>query len=95
MWGSVGFVVDGQVMFGVVVGQIAAAFVLVVQNCSWDSRHRSHHKRRSMALVFRGTMVWLVMPTSVELFVWIGVRGCGQPISLRVCWRGTISLAVV
>jgi hypothetical protein len=29
MCGSVGFVVDGWVMFGVVVGQIAAAFVPV------------------------------------------------------------------
>ncbi len=29
MCGSVGFVVDGQVVFGVVVGQIAAAFVPV------------------------------------------------------------------
>ena len=30
MCGSVGFVVDGRVMFGVVVGQIATAFVPVV-----------------------------------------------------------------
>ncbi len=29
MCGSVGFVVDGRVVFGVVVGQIAAAFVPV------------------------------------------------------------------
>ena len=30
MCGSVGFVVDGQVVFGVVVNQIVAAFVPVV-----------------------------------------------------------------
>jgi hypothetical protein len=48
-----------------------------------------------MDLVFRGTMVRLVTPTAVELSVWIRVRGCGQPILLRVCQRGTISLAVV
>jgi hypothetical protein len=30
MCGSVGFVVDGRVVFGVIVGQIATAFVPVV-----------------------------------------------------------------
>ncbi len=48
-----------------------------------------------MDLVFLETMVWLVTPMAVELSVWMGVRGWGQPISMRVCRRGTISLAVV
>ena len=40
-------------------------------------------------------MVFLVTPDAVELSVWIGVLGWGQPISMRVCWMGTISLAVI
>ncbi len=35
MCGSVGFVVDGWVVFGVVVGQIAAAFVPVEAKLFW------------------------------------------------------------
>ncbi len=37
-----------------------------------------------MDLVFHGKMVRLVMPTAVELSVWMGVHGCGQPILMRV-----------
>ncbi len=31
-------------------------------------------------------MVLLVNPTAVESSIWIGLLGCGQPISIRVCW---------
>jgi hypothetical protein len=37
-----------------------------------------------------GTMVLFVTPTAVELSVWIGLRGCSHPMSMRVCWWGTI-----
>ena len=33
-----------------------------------------------MDLIFYGMMVRLVMPTAVELSIWMGVCGCGQPI---------------
>jgi len=85
----IGLMVDGRVVFDVLFCQIVAAFVSVERNCSWDSRHHSHHKLRSMDLVFRGMLVWYVMPTAVELSIWMGVRGCGQPIPFRVCQRGT------
>ena len=41
------------------------------------------------------TMVLLVTPDNVEFSVYMGVLGWGQPISMRVCWMDTISLAVV
>ncbi len=37
-----------------------------------------------------GTMVLFVTPTAVELSVWIGLYGCGHPMSMRVCRWGTI-----
>ena len=35
----------------------------------------------------------LVTLTEVEFLVWMGKRGCGQPILTRVLWMGTIFLA--
>ena len=67
MCGSVGLVVDGRVVLGVVVGPIVAAIVPVVTKLSWSSQHWSHHKRRSTNLVFHGTMVRLVMPMAVKM----------------------------
>ena len=46
----------------------------------------------SMELFWRGMMASLVTPTDFELSHWMGVLGCGQPISMRVWRRGTISL---
>ena len=42
-----------------------------------------------------GTMVLFVTPTAVELSVWIGLCGCGHPMSIRVCWWGTILQAAI
>jgi hypothetical protein len=42
-----------------------------------------------------GTMVLLVTPTAVELSVWIGLRGCSHPMSIRVCRWGTILRATI
>ena len=48
-----------------------------------------------MDLVLHGMMVSLVTPTAVELSHWMGVLGCGHPISMR-SWRSAIiSLAMV
>ena len=49
----------------------------------------------SIDLVLHGMMVLLVTPTAVELLHWMGVVGCGHPISMRVWCSGTISLAMV
>ena len=46
----------------------------------------------SMELILLGTMVLFTTHTDVELSVWIGVGGCGQPILIRVWRMGTISL---
>ena len=49
----------------------------------------------SIILLLRGTMVLLVTPAAVELSVWMGDLGWGQPMSIRV-WRcGIISRAVM
>ncbi len=39
-------------------------------------------------------IVLLVTPVAVELSVWIGLFGSGQPIEMRVCLWGIISLAI-
>ncbi len=49
----------------------------------------------SIILICFGTIVLFVTPTAVELSVWIGVCGCGHPMSLRVCRWGTISRAII
>jgi hypothetical protein len=36
-----------------------------------------------MDLILRGTMVRLVTPMAVELSIWMGVHGCGQPILIE------------
>ena len=49
----------------------------------------------SMDLVLRGIMVSLVTPTAVELSYWMGVLGCGHPISMSAWLSGTIYLAIM
>jgi hypothetical protein len=49
----------------------------------------------SIILDFFGTMVVFVTPTAVELSVWIGLCGCGHPMSMRVFWWGTILRAAI
>ena len=62
---------------------------------SCDYRYLSHHIFISDNLVDLLTMVLLVNPTAVELSVWIGDLGCGQPISMSVLRSGTIFLDVM
>ncbi len=84
MDGSVGFVVDGWVVLGVVVCPIVTVFIPVVAELLLRFLAAEPLKRRSMDLVLQGTMVRLVTPMAVELSVWMGVHGCGQPILMRV-----------
>ncbi len=42
-----------------------------------------------------GKMVLFVTPTAVELSVWIGLRGFGHPMSMRVCLWGIILQAAI
>ena len=39
----------------------------------------------SIAFVCFGYIVFVTTPSAVELLIWIGVGGCGWPISLRRC----------
>jgi hypothetical protein len=44
----------------------------------------------SIILVLFRTMALFVTPTAVELSIWMGLHGCGHPMSMRVSWWGTI-----
>ncbi len=48
----------------------------------------------SIILARPGTIVLLVTPAAVKLSVWIGLFGWGNPIEMRVCLWGIISLVV-
>ena len=48
-----------------------------------------------MDLVRLGMIVLLANLVAMELYVYMGDLGLGQPISMRVCWSGTISLDVI
>ena len=43
----------------------------------------------SMAFVHLGCTLLLMMPSAVELSVWMGVRGCGCPISSNIIRSST------
>ena len=64
-------------------------------NWSWDAWHQSHQSCMSMDFSFLLTMVLLVTPAAVELYVWTGVLGWGQPISIKVFQVSTIALVVM
>ncbi len=40
-------------------------------------------------------MVLFVTPTAVELSVWIGLHGCGHPMSMRICRWEPITQAAI
>ncbi len=70
---------------------------------SWPSSWHLHPNNEeidiakciSIILDLRGTIVMLVTSAAVELSVWIGLLGWGQPMAMRV-WRwGIISCAVM
>ena len=48
-----------------------------------------------MELSFLLIILLLVTPSAIELYVWTGVLGCGQPISMRVCRMGNIAFVVM
>ena len=49
----------------------------------------------SIASVAFGKIVLVMMPITVELSVWIGVGGCGCPISANVAQMTTVCLALI
>ena len=48
-----------------------------------------------MDLILLATSVPFTTPSDAVLSVWNGDGFCGQPISIRVCWSGTIFGAVI
>ena len=49
----------------------------------------------SITSVAFGVIMLVRTPCAVELSVWIGVRGCGWPISTRVVLTGTANFALM
>jgi len=49
----------------------------------------------SIALVRLGWILLFITPSAVELSVWMGVRGCGWPISRSICLMCTASFALI
>jgi hypothetical protein len=49
----------------------------------------------SIILLRQETLVLLTTPSAVELSVWIGLLGCGHPMSMRVWQWGIISHAAI
>ena len=49
----------------------------------------------SMALVRLGWMMLVMMPSAVELSIWMGVGGCGCPNSSSRCRSGIASRALM
>jgi hypothetical protein len=41
----------------------------------------------SIAFVHLGWILWLITPSAIKLLVWIGVCGCGWPISASICCK--------
>ncbi len=48
----------------------------------------------SIALVHLGWILLLITPLAIKLLVWIGVCGCGWPISVSICHKYTASRAL-
>ena len=62
------------VVLGAIVTQFVCSLVPVVSELIF----------MSIILLRRGTIVLLVTPAAVELSVWIGLFGWGQPMLIRV-----------
>jgi hypothetical protein len=64
-------------------------------NCPCASQSRNQWKRMSIALVRFGCILLLITPSAVVLSVWIGVRGCGWPISSSMFRKCTASFVLM
>ena len=82
-------------MFGAVVALVGLAWSPEKRNWSWAAWKWSHQSCTSMYLSCLWTMVLLVTPSAVELYVCMGVLGWGHPISMRVFRMGNIALSVM
>jgi hypothetical protein len=95
MQALVGFLVGVRVVFGVVVGPVLGTCTPIISKlilgCVATEPLNLHIHHLGPA----GEIVLLVTPATVELSIWIGLLGWGQPVTMRV-WRwGIISHAVM
>ncbi len=90
-----GFVVGVRVVFGVVVGPVLGTCIPVISKLFLGCAAMEPPKLHIHHLEPQGTIVLLVTPAAVELSIWIGLLGWGQPMAMRVLRWGIISCAVM
>ncbi len=90
----VGFMVGVQMVFGVVVSPDFRASIPVVTELVLGGAATKPPEALSIILARQGSVVLLVTPAAVDLSVWIGLFGWGQPMEMGVCLWGIISLVV-
>jgi hypothetical protein len=95
MQALMGFVVGVRVVFGVVIGPVLGACIPVILKLILGCAAMEPPNRISLIVDLRGTIVLLVTPADVELSIWIGLIGWGQPMVMRVWQWGIISRAVM
>ena len=88
-----GVMVDIRMGLGGVVGKVGGPGPPVQAKLPLGFPAAEPPKMHVHGIQFFGMMVLLATPRAVVLSVWIGNCGCGQPISMRNCRRGIISLA--
>ncbi len=82
-------------MFGVVIGEIVGAFDPMEAKLALGFSTSEPMDLHEIILMQHVMIVLFTNPTAVELSVWMGDFGCGQPISASVLRMGTISRAVM
>ncbi len=80
-------------VFCKIIGNVEFAWLPINLKSALGLRLCSQWKRMSIAFVHLGWILWLITPTAVKLFAWIGVRGCGWPILASICCKYTASFA--
>ena len=85
----------GRVIFCAIVLQVELDCGPDYRNCCCGYLQRRQWKFMFMELVLCVMMVLLSPPTDVEFSHWMGVWGCGHPISMRSWCIVIISLAMV
>ena len=77
-------------MFCPIVGIIEVAMLpLESESFLIDAAIPCQWNHMSMSFVHFGCTLLLMMPSAVDLSIYIGVSGCGWPISMSICLSST------
>jgi hypothetical protein len=79
-----GFMVGVRVVFVVAIVPVLGTCIPIISKSILVCMAMEPKKCISIILALRGTTVLLVTPVAVELSIWIGLFGLGQPMAVRV-----------